>query len=120
KMCEVQNMLNGLCQMFSEAKERRHRGMIQILEKVRCCECGHQKRLQNARKNQALVCGRTSSSSSAALTVRRLLLACFALLILLCVYLIYAIRRYNRVRAYGSNACGSSFLYTYDDCDVIC
>ncbi|KAH8248729.1 hypothetical protein KR032_002596, partial [Drosophila birchii] len=118
KMCEVQNMLNGLCQLFSEAKERRHLGMIQILEKVRCCECGHQKRLQNARKCQDLLCG--ESDICATITVRRLLIACFALLILLCVYLIYVARQYNQVLAFGNNACVSTFFYGCNDCNVIC
>ncbi|KAH8255848.1 hypothetical protein KR038_011664, partial [Drosophila bunnanda] len=120
KMCEVQNMLDGLCQMFRDAKERRQLGMIQILEKVRCCECGHQKRLENARKCQALLCGKTATCSAATTTIRKLLFASFALLVLLCVYLIYVARQYNHVRVYGTNACGSSFFYSFTDCDVIC
>ncbi|XP_017022089.1 uncharacterized protein [Drosophila kikkawai] len=116
-MCEVQNMLNGLCQMFSDAKERRNLGMIQILEKVRCCECGHRKRLQKVRENQAMLCGVTATSPS---TTRILIFVCFVLMILFCAYFIFMARRYNHVRAYGSNACGSSFFYSYSDCDVIC
>ncbi|XP_020804685.1 uncharacterized protein LOC110181305 [Drosophila serrata] len=116
-MCEVQNMLDGLCQMFRDAKERRHLGMIGILEKVRCCECGHQKRLENVRKCQALLCEKTETST---ITVRGMLIACFVLIVLLCVYLIYVARRYNHVRAYGSNACGSFLFYSFNDCEVIC
>ncbi|XP_030384625.1 uncharacterized protein LOC115631914 [Scaptodrosophila lebanonensis] len=105
-MCEVQKLLDELCQTFTKFKEMRRTEMINVLNQVRCCECGHKMRLQNARHLRG-----------ASLTIK-LVLSCFSFLLLLALYMVYVARRYNHVRTYGSSACVSTFFYTYTDCDV--
>jgi len=113
KMCEVQELADGLYQMFNKYKEFRKIEMLQILKRVRCCDCGHQKRLRKAQKIES-GCPKPKNQGR----ISFLLVACFGFLILISIYMIYVARRYNHVRAYGSNACGSTFFYTYTDCDV--
>ncbi|XP_017009734.1 uncharacterized protein [Drosophila takahashii] len=112
-MCEVQKLIDGLYETFSKYKEQRRCQMIEILNDVRCCECGHKMRLNNALKMKP-VCRKSPSQGR----IRFLIAACFGLLFLIIIYVVHVARRYNHVRAYGSSACGSTFFYTYTDCDV--
>uniref|UniRef100_A0A6P4FQB8 Uncharacterized protein LOC108053545 n=1 Tax=Drosophila rhopaloa TaxID=1041015 RepID=A0A6P4FQB8_DRORH len=112
-MCDVQRLMDGLVQTFNISKKRRLQEMIQILNEVRCCECGHKTRLKNVRMIKS---GCPTSSSKG--RTRYLIAACFGLLFLISIYTVHVARRYNHVRAYGSSACGSTFFYTYTDCDV--
>ncbi|XP_041674779.1 uncharacterized protein LOC108111727 [Drosophila eugracilis] len=112
-MCEVQELLNGLCQTFGKYRMMRQQEMVQILNKVRCCDCGHKMRLDHVRSMRSgTIKSQTKCRSG------YLLAACFAFLILILFYMILVARRYNHVRAYGSSACGSTFFYTSTDCDV--
>ncbi|XP_016962338.1 uncharacterized protein LOC108032833 [Drosophila biarmipes] len=113
-MCDVQKLLDGLYLTFTKYKELRKNEMVEILKRVRCCDCGHKKRL-----DRALMCkSKCPKSPAQGRRMSFLLVACFGLLILISIYVIYMARRYNHVRAYGSNACGSSFFYSYKDCEV--
>ncbi|KAH8412339.1 hypothetical protein KR009_001385, partial [Drosophila setifemur] len=114
-MCEVQKLLDGLCQTFGKFKELRRLEMVRILNQVRCCECGHRMRLIHARERKAICAPEACSKKR----IRVLLGACFGLLLLLVVYIIHVGRRFNHVKAYGSCACGSTFFYTFNDCDVL-
>ncbi|XP_017050129.1 uncharacterized protein LOC108094180 [Drosophila ficusphila] len=112
-MCEVQKLLDGLCQTFDNHKKLRSVEMVKILNRVRCCECGHQMRLAKAQQIKS----EYQKSKSQGQT-RKLLVACFGLLFLIYIYAIYEARRYNHKRAYGSSACGSTFFYSNNNCDV--
>ncbi|XP_039499451.1 uncharacterized protein LOC120456603 [Drosophila santomea] len=111
--CEVQNFIDGVSQTFMEHKRMRNCQMLEILNKVRSCDCKHQRRLNHYRM---LKSGRRKPASQGWL--RLLIAACFGLLLLMCIYMVHVARRYNHVRAYGSNACGSTLFYSYTDCDV--
>ncbi|ALC37992.1 maker383 [Drosophila busckii] len=113
-MGEVQRLLDELSQTLCKFREMRRVAMINLLNQVRCCECGHKKRLLCAVQQTPKKQQRKSCSSN----VSRLLTACLSLMLLLTIYGGHLARRYNHVRAYGSNACGSTFFYTYTDCDV--
>ncbi|XP_017853051.2 LOW QUALITY PROTEIN: uncharacterized protein LOC108606985 [Drosophila busckii] len=113
-MGEVQRLLDELSQTLCKFREMRRVAMINLLNQVRCCECGHKKRL-------SAPCNRRQRSSRGRAAHRMcpgLLTACLSLMLLLTIYGGHLARRYNHVRAYGSNACGSTFFYTYTDCDV--
>ncbi|EDX03382.1 uncharacterized protein LOC6730619 [Drosophila simulans] len=111
--CEVQNFIDGMSQTFCKHKEMRKCQMLEILDKVRSCDCRHKKRLNNCRM---LKSGRRQPASQG--WTLYLVAACFGLLLLMIIYVIHVARRYNHVRAYGSSACGSTLFYSYTDCDV--
>lgn len=111
--CEVQNFIDGMSQTFCKHKEMRKCQMLEILDKVRSCDCCHKRRLNNCRMVKSG--GRKPASQGWTLY---LIAACFALLLLMIIYMIHVVRRYNHVRAYGSSACGSTLFYSYSDCDV--
>ncbi|EDV57391.1 uncharacterized protein LOC6542527 [Drosophila erecta] len=113
KECEVQNFIDGLSQTFMKHKMMRNCQMVEILNKVRSCDCKHKRRLNNWRMVKS-VCRQSASRG----WIRFLIAACFALLLLMSIYMVHVARRYNHVRAYGSSACGSTLFYSYTDCDV--
>ncbi|XP_017130081.1 uncharacterized protein LOC108147837 [Drosophila elegans] len=114
KTCELQELFDGLSQTFAKYKNSRNYEMVQILNRVRCCECGHKMRVNKARQ----IMPRCPTSTSKDLRTRYLVIFCFLLLFLISIYTVHVARRYNHVRAYGSSACVSTFFYTYTDCDV--
>ncbi|KAH8240720.1 hypothetical protein KR026_004276, partial [Drosophila bipectinata] len=114
KMCEVQEFLDGLCKTFRKFKDMRRLELVQILNQVRCCECGHKMRMQNLE----LQSSRPMKSSSPG-RIRTILIISCLLLLLLYGYILHVVRRHNHMRAYGSSACESTFLYKYTDCEVI-
>ncbi|EDV31358.1 uncharacterized protein Dana_GF15316 [Drosophila ananassae] len=113
-MCEVQEFLDGLCKTFRKFKEMRRLEMVQILNQVRCCECGHKMRMQKVEVQNSL-----ALKTSTPARIRNILLISFLLVLLLYGYILHAVRRHNRIRTYGSSACESTFLYKYTDCEVI-
>ncbi|EDW78091.1 uncharacterized protein Dwil_GK19375 [Drosophila willistoni] len=111
-MCDVQEVMNDLCQTLKRSKDLRREEMVKLLNQVRCCECGHRTRMEKAQDYTGVSSERSSSKISI------LLWLCIILMLLFIFYLIYVARRYNHMRAYGSGACGSTFFYTFTDCDV--
>ncbi|XP_068140996.1 uncharacterized protein [Drosophila tropicalis] len=110
-MCDVQEVMSDLCQSFKRSKNIRREEMVKLLHQVRCCECGHRSRMENAKDGSA------PERSSSKISV--LLWSCIIFMLLFIFFLIYVARRYNHMRAYGSGACGSTFFYTFTDCDVL-
>ncbi|XP_022226151.1 uncharacterized protein LOC111076603 [Drosophila obscura] len=124
-MCELQKLLDGLSLTFNKYKELRRLEMIDIINKLRCCQCGHRMRMAAI----GMVNGKTEGEGegnankcpeSQVSNKRKLLIGLGFVLSMIPVATIILARRYNHYQSHGSGACVSSFLYTFtDDCEVI-
>ncbi|KAH8270950.1 hypothetical protein KR044_003422, partial [Drosophila immigrans] len=110
RMCEVQRLLDELSQTFQKHNHQRCVQLLKIFTQVRCCECGHQVRIEQAQHKAA-------QQQHHRLTIT-LSIVCLVALLLIVVYTIHLARRYNHALAFGSCACISTFFYTVDDCEV--
>ncbi|XP_014096210.2 uncharacterized protein [Bactrocera oleae] len=109
-MSDIMELSDDIRNIFCKYKEKQKADLFQALNDVKCCECGHQSRLRNVQNKVSIYRKMT--------IFYQLILSILTLLLLMAFYALWAARRYNHVRLFGTGACASTFLWTYDDCTV--
>ncbi|KAH8396000.1 hypothetical protein KR222_001124, partial [Zaprionus bogoriensis] len=108
-MSEVQNLLDDLTKTFVKFRCQRRAELINLFSQVQCCECGHKMRIQKAKM----------AAQKSGNQLKKLVIGCFAFLIVLTIYWLHLARRYNHLKAYGNGACVTTFFYSYSDCEIL-
>ncbi|EDW29360.1 GL18463 [Drosophila persimilis] len=107
-MTEVQKLKDDLSLIYTKNEMKRVTDILDIVNKIPCCHCGHKIRL-------ALI----SPVVHKMFNKRNVLIAIGAVLGVIPILTAYLTRRYNHNQSHGSSACVSSFFYTLTDCEVV-
>ncbi|XP_054728742.1 uncharacterized protein LOC129237820 [Anastrepha obliqua] len=109
-MSEVMELSEDIRNIFCKYKEKQKVDLFRTLNDVKCCECGHQSRIRNVQNKTSIYRRMT--------IFYQFILSILTILLLMATYALWAARRYNHVRLFGTGGCTSTFLWTYDDCIV--